>query len=131
MGQDHQPHRPYRPQPVAQAGERNCPSIWTAGQYLCRAGARAQAQRKAEENRKTVSDYKSQTDSSEISSTEDGIAIEESTKSGRKIKKITVTKYGISTVYRRVEHQWGAVYYFREMENISKSRFDLETKKDD
>ena len=54
--------------------------------------------------------------------------VEETEKNNRKITKITIRRLGIVTVYRKVEHNWGAIYYFREMENISKTIFEHETK---
>jgi len=53
--------------------------------------------------------------------------IEETEKNSRKIIKITIRKSGVVTVYRKVTHAWGAIYYFREMENISKTIFENET----
>ena len=47
---------------------------------------------KAEENRKTVSDYKSPVDSSKASKITDGIEEEETTSGGRKIKKTSGSK---------------------------------------
>jgi hypothetical protein len=53
--------------------------------------------------------------------------VEFAEQNNRKITKVVIRKSGLLTTYRKVEHSWGGVYYFREMENITKTIFDLET----
>ena len=51
--------------------------------------------------------------------------VEVTEKDNRTITKIAIRKNGLMTIYRKVEHQWGAVYYFRGMESITQIVFDL------
>jgi hypothetical protein len=91
---------------------------------LARLKEQAEDKRRAEERAKSYNKYVSTPEQAELP---DAKKVEQITKNNRNITKIIVRKQGITTVYRKVEHGWGAIYYFREMENITKLIFDLET----
>ncbi len=59
--------------------------------------------------------------------------IEIITEDYKKITKVIINRNHYVTIYLKIEHKWGGVFFFRDntpyaMENISKSYFEVETK---
>ena len=50
-------------------------------------------------------------------------------KSGKKVRQIIVVKGGLADEYREVKQPWGATYFFKNGESVSRSIFFKETQK--
>ena len=58
----------------------------------------------------------------------EGVYEEFITESNRTIKKVIVSKAGRVDIYKMIVYNWGGVFYFKNVQNISKAVFDNETK---
>lgn len=54
----------------------------------------------------------------------DGVYRESLKEGSAKVDQITVVEKGVSTVYRRVDHSWGATYFFKNGEAITEKEWD-------
>lgn len=54
----------------------------------------------------------------------DGVYRESLKEGSAKVEQITIVEKGISTVYRRVDHSWGATYFFKNGEAITEKEWD-------
>ncbi|MBS3774152.1 MAG: hypothetical protein KGY70_03095 [Bacteroidales bacterium] len=61
----------------------------------------------------------------------EGITVEHYSLDRREITRVIVNYDGIATDYREVKHLWGASYYFRNGQAISRDVFDVETRERD
>jgi hypothetical protein len=55
---------------------------------------------------------------------EDGVYREDLKEGNAKIDQITIIEKGVATVYRKVSHAWGAVYYFQNEEPITAAEWN-------
>lgn len=54
----------------------------------------------------------------------DGVYREKLKEGNADVEQITIVEKGIGTVFRKVSHAWGAVYYFKDGDAISKSEWE-------
>lgn len=55
---------------------------------------------------------------------EDGVYREELKEGNAKVDQITIVEKGVATVYRKVIHAWGAIYYFQNGDPIFEAEWD-------
>jgi len=58
----------------------------------------------------------------------EGVTREQYEKDNRKITRVIVNYDGVADEYHKVQHSWGAVFYFRNGRPVSKEVFHLETR---
>jgi len=57
----------------------------------------------------------------------EGVTVENYDLGKRKVKRVIVNYDGVATEYRRVKHDWGGLFFFRNGQSISKAVFESET----
>jgi len=65
-------------------------------------------------------------DEGQISQYPDGITEETLNQANREIKKVIVNRKNIKVVYQQITYNWGAIFYFKNRESMTKEAFELE-----